>query len=155
MWRKITALVLAFTLLWGNTGFSVNLHYCSSEHALYFVFYDSWGNACESEISADSQSSCGKSKTSSCCEVMASKLPAPSAGCCSDNEITLKINDAFSQAPRMESLLAPSAVIIPTFFHVSNFGLSQPDWAVSISEIPPGVPLANRLLHVFISVFRI
>jgi hypothetical protein len=143
MVRKITALILAFTLLWGNTGFSVNLHYCSSERALYFVLYDSWGTTCETEASS-ADDSCGMKENSSCCEIMASKLPSPSDGCCSDEEITLKIRDAFSQATRLEAVNAPVVFLVSSFLSFFDNGL-----------LPPGIPIANRVLHALISVFRI
>lgn len=154
MWRKITALILSFTLLWGNTGFSVNLHYCSSERALYFVFYDFWGTTCETEASS-ADDSCGMKGNSSCCEVIASKLPSPSEGCCSDEEISLKIQDAFLQAPRPEAVNASVIFLASSFFRFFDKGLIPSGHFSALSEIPPGIPIANRLLHVLISVFRI
>lgn len=156
MWRKITALTLVFILMWGNTGFSVNFHYCSSEQALYFSFYDALGNACNKEVSSTDDSSCGKSSKASCCELMAAKLPTPAKDdCCSDKKIVLKINDTYQQASRLEVPSAPWMGYVYSFFFFDVPAFSEILSDVFGSDCLRGVPISCSKLFVFISVFRI
>jgi hypothetical protein len=156
MWRKIIALTLVFVLFWGNTGFSVNLHYCSSEQALYFTFYDVWGNRCNKQINKSDGQSCEKGSSSSCCELMASKLPSPAKeDCCSDQKITVKINDTYHQAPRQGSPVAPCVEVFSSLFYFDLPVLTEVFSTFSEEAFISGIPISCGNYLVLISVFRI
>jgi len=95
MFRKATAIFLMFFLLWGNTGFTMNIHYCATSEAFSVMVNNLFGEKCDSEtMAAQSGDACTDVKP--CCKKMAETLLAvKKKNCCSDTEVAVKITGAF------------------------------------------------------------
>lgn len=107
--KKAIAIFLVFTLLWGNTGFCLNVHYCETSKAVSLMVNHIIGERCE-EATFEKES-CEFNTTKSCCTELKEKL-AVKKDCCSDTEFELKINDSF-QGAAYRVLIQQTAFVQP------------------------------------------
>lgn len=102
MFKKSVAIVLAFFLMWGNTGFCLNVHYCSTSEVVSVMINHLIGERCGTEASHEEPEVCDL-ETKSCCTLLESKAQADKDDCCSDTELEVHIQDAFHISnPRFE-----------------------------------------------------
>lgn len=94
MFRKAMATFLVFFLMWGNSGFCLNVHYCATSETFSVMVNHAVGERCgedeEHAAVADNAES-----FESCCKKLEQTLPSFKKDCCSDTELEMKITDAF------------------------------------------------------------
>ena len=94
MFRKAIAIFLVFFLMWGNSGFCLNVHYCATSEAISVMVNHAVGERCGKEeghaVMKEHTENVG-----SCCKKLEQTLPSFKKDCCSDTELEMKITDAF------------------------------------------------------------
>ena len=95
MFRKSLAIILVFFLFWGNVGFCLNVHYCSTSDSFSLMVNHLIGEKCETETE-HAQKEIEKichSETKTCCKV-SEKNPTASS-CCENHEVEVKMPGVF------------------------------------------------------------
>lgn len=161
MFRKAVAILLMFFLLWGNSGFCLNVHYCATSEAVSLMVNDLVGERCGKDMShgqasPEEKHAAGKS----CCKKLEQTLPSQKKDCCSDTEVKVKITDAFQgtflhldlQKQWSKALYIP---LTPCFCHYALLPVNGTATKTDPPDIPPGIQLSGQSLLIQNSVFRI
>lgn len=160
MLKKALAIFLVFTLVWGKTGFCLNVHYCETSEAISLMVNHIIGEKCSKNDKHDHKASSEFGETKSCCQKLAQTLPSAKKDCCSDTEVELKINDVFQGSfhqiqlqKQLDNVLFVSLAdcfchytVLPA--HVLSIGGELPD-------IPQGVFVTGQDILIQHCVYRI
>lgn len=160
MFRKAVAILLMFFLLWGNSGFCLNVHYCASSEAVSVMVNDLVGERCGNDMPHENTAVPGDhADAKSCCKKLEQTLPSKK-GCCSDTEVKVKITDAFQgtflhpdiQKQWSRALYLPS---VSCFCHYALLPVNGTGTETDPPDIPPGIQLSGQNILIHNSIFRI
>lgn len=161
MFRKATAILLTFFLLWGNTGFSLNVHYCKTSESVSLMLNRIIGERCGKDAAHDMPAKEDASHPDkSCCKKLQQTLPSAKKNCCSDTQVEVKITDAFQGTFLQLDLQKHwhKTVYIPFTAYFPQY-VALPAATASVLSDPPDIPPAmlygGKDLLIENSVFRI
>lgn len=160
MFRKAVAIWLMFFLLWGNTGFCLNVHYCATSEAFSVMVNDLVGERCGKDMANETAAKHPHGEPKSCCKKLEQTLPSAKKGCCSDTEVKVKITDLFQGTFLQLDVQKQwnKVPYIPFTPYFSRYVSVPQNTAASESdppEIPPGTLPTGQTILIQNSVFRI
>lgn len=160
MFRKAIALLLVFFLFWGNVGFCLNVHYCSTSENFTLVVNHLLGETCETEEAQTSlqEESC-HAESKSCCKLK-EKEPAPTKSCCEDNEVEIKMPGAYHGTQfnvTFHQVFAAEYFIDTLFYFLTGGPDSRLAYVLSTKppEIPDYIEPSGKTILVKHCVYRI
>lgn len=161
MFRRAVAILLMFFLLWGNSGFCLNVHYCATSEAFSVMVNHLVGERCgDDDLHQKAAAATEHTDFESCCKKLEQTLPSLKKDCCSDTEMEVKITDAFQgtfsqldiQKQWTKALYIPLA---PCFCHYAPIPVNGLLAESDPPDIPQDVLLSGKDLLIQHSVFRI
>lgn len=148
-----------FFLLWGNSGFCVNVHYCRSSQAFSVMVNDILGEKCGSDDMKREAGGAHSETAPACCQKLRDTLPRPKKDCCSDTEVAVKMAGAYQGAFfQLDIQKQWHKVYIPfTACFLSYIPVTAREFRDTAGppDIPAAVCPSGRHLLIDIGVFRI
>ena len=162
MFRKAVAIFLMFFLLWGNTGFCLNIHYCHTSDAVSVMVNRAVGERCAgTDMHREANVAAGhEDGARPCCQKMAQTLPSAKKDCCTDTELELKITDAFQGSFSQLDIQKQwhKAIYVPLTGCFCAYAPIPVAPLVNVSarpDAPPGIAASGRMLLLLHGVCRI
>lgn len=149
-----------FFLLWGNSGFCVNVHYCRTSRAFSVMVNDIIGEKCGVDDMKREAAEAHTETASACCQKLRDTLPRLKKDCCSDTEVAVKVAGAYQgaffqldiQKQWHKAVYIPFTAYFPSYSLIPARDLHGP---AEPPDIPAGTCPSGRHLLIDIGVFRI
>jgi len=130
------AIFLVFFLMWGNSGFCLNVHHCATSGTFSVMVNHAVGEKCGQDEERTSVKEHADS-FKSCCKKLGETLPSFKKDCCSDTELEMKITDAFRVTSHQLDIQKQFASIYIPFADYFSHYTGIPTHSISKGKQPP------------------